>query len=137
VRTTVALDPAIRDRLLALKREWGLPSVEAVLRRLLEGAPQSARALYESRRDEVDAVLRQHKVRRVVAFGSRARGDARPESDLDLAVQMPRDADLFDLVHLRDDLAAAFGMKVDVVTLSSAPPRLRQRIRKEGIALVG
>ena len=137
MRTTIALDSSVRDRLAALRSRWGLPSVEAVVARLLEGAPRTASALYQTRKREVDTVLARHRIRRLVAFGSRARGDGRPDSDLDLAGDLPRGADLFDVVHLKEDLSVAFGVPVDFVQLSSARPRLRARIAREGVTLVG
>lgn len=137
VRTTIALDASLRDRLLALKRSWKVASVEAVLQRLLEGSPQTATGLYAEHKSAVDKALAKHHVRKLIAFGSRARGDARPDSDLDLAVVLPRGADLMDLAVLREELAEAFGLRVDVVSLASARPRLRARIDAEWIEIVG
>lgn len=137
MRTTVALDARTRDKLVELRRRWGLASVEAVIDQLLDGPPRTAQALYEARKTSVNAALYRHDVRRLVAFGSRARGDGRPDSDLDLAVTLPRTADLFDLVHIKEDLSAAFGVPVDVVSTASASARLKARIAREGVVLVG
>lgn len=137
VRTSVALDAKTRDKLVELRRRWDLPSVQAVIEQLLAGPPSTARALYDGRKAAVDLVLSKHGVRRLVAFGSRARGEGRPDSDLDLAVTLPRTADLFDMVHLKEDLEEAFGIPVDIVSLASAPPRLKERIAREGVTLVG
>lgn len=137
MRTTVAIDASTRDRLLALKRQWRLATIEAVMQRLLDGGPQAAPAIYQARRGAVDRVLQQHGVHRLIAFGSRARGDARPDSDLDLAVELPPAKDLFDLAILRDELEDAFGLPVHLVSLRGLRPRLRERIRKEGVLLVG
>jgi hypothetical protein len=57
MRTTVALRPETRDRLLELKRAWRTRSVDEVIDRLVGGAPLGAKALYESKRKEIDAVL--------------------------------------------------------------------------------
>lgn len=137
VRTTIALDVSVRDRLVALKQAWKAPSLEAVVERLLDGPPASAKSLYSARKAAVDRVLTARRVKKLIAFGSRVRGDARPDSDLDLAVVLPRDADLMDLAALREDLTEAFGLRVDVVSLPSARPRLRAHIDAEGIELVG
>lgn len=135
MRTTIALDGASRDRLAELKRRWGCASLEEVVERLLEGPARSARSLYEENKRAVDAVLRRHRIRRLVAFGSRARGEARPDSDLDLAAAVPRSADLFDLVHIQDELGQAFGVPVDLVTLQGARGRVGRAIEK-GVVLV-
>ena len=137
VRTTVAMESATRDRLLALKAAWGARSIEEVIERLVGGAPMGARALYAQRKREVDAVLRKHRVRRLVAFGSRARGDARPDSDLDLVATLPAGASLLDVVRLKDDLEAAFGLPVNIVSPRAMGPRLRKHVDRDGVVLVG
>jgi hypothetical protein len=136
MRTTVALEADTRDRLMELKRKWHAKTLDEVLRRMLAGAPRSAPAIYEARQEQVDAVVAKYRIRRLTAFGSRARGDGRPGSDLDLAGLIPDDLDLFDLVHLQDELAAAFGVPVDFVPLDEARPKVHQRIRRDGVVLV-
>lgn len=82
-------------------------------------------------------VLSDHpEVRRVILFGSRARGDAQPRSDIDLAVEAPdatsrqwRDLWFF-LVEDAETL-----LHVDAVRLEEAPPELRERIVAEGKVL--
>ena len=74
-------------------------------------------------------------VRRVILFGSRARGDAGPRSDVDLAVEAPglaaRDwLRLADLTEQADTL-----LKIDLVRLEEAPTELRSRIEVEGRTL--
>ena len=129
--------PAMRpDAQSALKTQWSARSMDDVLERLLKGPAKSATALFKERHDAVRRVLRKHGVKRLVAFGSRARGEGRPDSDLDLAGSLPHGADLFDLVHVKDDLAAAFGVPVDFVTFDGARPRLREEI-DAGVVLVG
>lgn len=136
VRTTVAMDGGTRDRLERLRRRWGARSLAEVVARLLDGAPLGARALYEARRDEVDAAVRRHHVRRLVAFGSRARGDARPDSDLDLVASLPAAADLLDVARLREELEDAFGLRVSLLTEGSLRGRLKDAVRREGVVLV-
>ncbi len=72
-------------------------------------------------------------VRRVVLFGSRARGDHRDRSDVDLAVDAPG-LSRADWVRLRldaDEARTLYG--VDLVRLDAVPRRLRQRIEAEGV----
>ena len=66
------------------------------------------------------SVLRQIAERRgftdLAVFGSAARGDDRVDSDVDLLVQPPSDADLFDMLRLEDALGATLGRVVDLVS---------------------
>lgn len=50
-------------------------------------------------------ILRRHDVRRAGVFGSYARGEAGPESDLDLLVELPSGSSLLDLVGLEQALS--------------------------------
>jgi predicted nucleotidyltransferase len=135
MRTTITLSPATRDRILGLKRLLGARSAEAAILKLLDGAPLGAKALYLRRQKEVDAVLRKHRVHGLVAFGSRARGDARPDSDLDLVGRLPKGADLLDLAHLQEDLAEAFGVPVDFVSEGGLRGRLKEHVERDGVTL--
>lgn len=75
-------------------------------------------------------------------FGSVARGDAGPMSDVDVAVLLPwsidRSAALDVEIDLRDRLARALGAeRVDVVVLNNAPVRLAWRAVAEGEVVFG
>jgi len=67
------------------------------------------------------ALCRQWKVRELALFGSTARGEERPDSDVDLLVTFTPEAlwDLFDIVDLRDELGLLFHRPVDVVEAPS------------------
>jgi predicted nucleotidyltransferase len=72
------------------------------------------------------------KIERVILFGSRARGDSRPHSDIDLAVSCPRASerewlDLYDAIEDAPTL-----LSIDLIRLEKASPRLRDRILREG-----
>lgn len=76
----------------------------------------------------------------LVVFGSRARGTARPDSDLDVAV-LPESADSRDRRYLQAKTAAALADlapegRVDVVLLDKADAVLRQRIMETGRVLL-
>jgi predicted nucleotidyltransferase len=70
-------------------------------------------------------------VGRASLFGSVVRGEDTPSSDIDILVEMPRDASLLDLAGLKLDLEAMLGRAVDVVTYRSLHPLLRDRILAE------
>lgn len=62
-------------------------------------------------------------------FGSRARGRARPDSDVDLAVEAPG----VDLWTLAADLSQAVGLEVDVVDLREAGYPLLKSVLRDGL----
>ena len=68
-------------------------------------------------------------------FGSVARGDDRPDSDLDLLVEMADDRSLLDLVALEQELEALLQCPVDVLTEQSLDPAMRQRVSADARAL--
>jgi len=76
----------------------------------------------------IRAVARRHGASRLRVFGSRARDQARPDSDLDLLVELEPDRTLLDLIAFRQDLEDALGCRVDVVTESALSPYLRDEV---------
>ena len=65
-------------------------------------------------------------------FGSRATGDARPDSDLDVAVLAPRPLDPVDRFRFQERLAAHLGLDVDLVDLRSASTVMRAEVLRTG-----
>lgn len=88
------------------------------------------RDLVEAHRDEIKAIVARHHGRSVAIFGSVARGDAHPGSDIDFLVEMEPGARPFELLLLGAELEDALGVKVDVGT----PAQLRDAVRSEVLA---
>ena len=79
--------------------------------------------------EEIRALAQRHGIRKVILFGSRARGDYSPRSDIDLAVS-GGDADLFRL-DVEDETSTL--LRFGVVDMDHAPqPKLLKSIQKEG-----
>lgn len=83
------------------------------------------RRLVESRREQVMAIASRHHASRVRLFGSAARGDERPDSDIDLLVDFDEDSSLFDLMRMSRELEALLGRPVDVVSAGGLKTRDR------------
>lgn len=88
----------------------------------------------QHRRAILDAAAR-HGARNVRVFGSVARGEGRPDSDLDLLVEMAEDRSLLDLVALEQELETLLHRPVDVLTEQSLAPAMRQRVAADARAL--
>jgi predicted nucleotidyltransferase len=74
------------------------------------------------------------EVKLTVLFGSTARGQARPRSDVDLGILLdPYSPEL--RFRVEAELGRAAGRSVDVILLDAAPPLLRFEIAREGILL--
>ncbi|HLC43417.1 MAG TPA: nucleotidyltransferase family protein [Methylomirabilota bacterium] len=87
--------------------------------------------LLKAKRDEILRIAEKHGARNVRVFGSFARGEAGPESDIDFLVDMEPGRSLLDLGGLLADLTELLGRKVDIVTERSIYWLLRRRILKE------
>lgn len=64
----------------------------------------SIRQALQSKRIQILQIAAHHGARRVRVFGSVARGDARPDSDIDFLVDMEEGRNLLDLIELGQDL---------------------------------
>jgi uncharacterized protein len=93
------------------------------------------RDLVESHRDEIKAIVARHHGRSVAIFGSVARGDERPDSDVDFLVELDPAARPFEILSIAVELEEMLGVKVDVGTPASLRERLRDEILAEAVLL--
>lgn len=83
------------------------------------------------KRNEILRIAKRYGASNLRVFGSVARGDDRPASDVDLLVDMAPDRSLLDVVGLGQDLEELLDRHVDVLTRASLHPALRARILAE------
>jgi len=88
-------------------------------------------ALVDEKKKEIREIAAKHGARNVRVFGSVARGDARPDSDVDFLVDMEPGRTLLDLGGLLMDPRDLLGREVDVVTEHRLKPRTPDRVLKE------
>lgn len=94
----------------------------------------AARALRRERRRLLAAARRRgaHDLR---IFGSVSRGEARPESDIDLLVELEPGRTLLDLAAFRREAAEILGTPVDVATPDMLKERIRAHVLSDSVPL--
>jgi predicted nucleotidyltransferase len=92
------------------------------------------RQVRRKRRDLVAAAAA-HEVTNLRVFGSAARGEDRPDSDVDLLVDLSPDMGLLGLGRVQADSEAILGAKVDLVPASNLKPAVRARAERDLVAL--
>ena len=86
-------------------------------------------------KDQVLPVLKEAGVLRSSLFGSVVRGESRPDSDIDMLVELPSGKTLFDLIDLQDQLEKILGKKVDIGTYRSIKKIVKDQILKEQVLI--
>lgn len=91
---------------------------------------------------EALAILRRHEgalrgrgVRRAALFGSIARGENRPDSDIDIVIEIEPEAHVtvFDYAGLKEYIAGLFEAPVDVVSLDGLKPYIRPTVTADAV----
>jgi predicted nucleotidyltransferase len=127
---SVRVPEAVRNRMKAIAADRGenlQDLVGGLIERFLEEAerkpPELADVLRRLR--SIEASLRAQGVTSLWVFGSVARGEARPDSDVDLALEFAPDANpsLFDIGRIKQEAESVLGRTVDVGERSTMTPR--------------
>jgi predicted nucleotidyltransferase len=95
----------------------------------------SLEQLLSQKREDIMRAAQKHGARNVRVFGSVARGDDGPDSDVDFLVDMEPGRSLLDMGGLLMDLRELLGRNVDVVTERGLKTRIRDRVLEEAIRL--
>jgi uncharacterized protein len=91
--------------------------------------------ILQGKRDEILRIAASHGARDVRVFGSLARGDAGPESDMDILVKLDLGRSLLDIIAIKQDLEDLMGCEVDVVTEAAISSYIREQVLKEAFSL--
>jgi len=95
----------------------------------------SIEELLEAKRDEILRTANRYGARNVRVFGSTARGEARPDSDVDFLVELEAGRSLFDLGGLLMALRDLLGFEVDVVTERGLRGRIKEHVLTQAVRL--
>ena len=90
-----------------------------------------------AKRDEIYAIARKHKAEKLWVFGSCARREERPDSDVDLLVKFSPAVGFRDYDFMEQYFSKLLGRNVDIVSSSVLPsaPRFANRVCKEAVAI--
>ena len=83
------------------------------------------------RRDEIHRIAAKHGVTSLRVFGSVARGEARPDSDIDLLIETGPVTSSWFPAGLIIDLEQLLGRRIEVVTERALDPALREAVLRE------
>jgi predicted nucleotidyltransferase len=135
---SVRVSEDVRNRVKTIAAERGeklQDLVGGLIERFLEAAERRPPELGDvlRRLRERETLLRDQGISALFVFGSVARGDARPDSDIDLAVDFAPGAEpsLFSLAALKDAIAAALDRPIDLGERATMKPRVAEAASHE------
>ena len=90
-----------------------------------------------AKRDEIYAVARAHKAEKLWVFGSCARKEETPESDVDFLVKFGKDVGHRDYTAIENFCSSLLGRSIDIVSTSvlRGSPRFANRVCREAVAV--
>lgn len=87
--------------------------------------------------EKIAQALKEQGATKIAIFGSYARGEERPESDIDVIVEFPERKSLLELVKIERELYETLGIKVDLLTEKSISPYLIDIVRQQMEVIYG
>ena len=93
------------------------------------------RNIEDLKKRKIKNFCRQHQIKTLSLFGSRAREDFKKTSDVDLLANFGKVKSLLELIHIELELSKLLGKKVDIVTKGSIPVYFKKGIEKESIVI--
>lgn len=137
--TTIEIPIPLRERLAKLRSHTRQPYHEVIQQAVeaLEGRldPGQLDPLVDKHRAALRVAARRNNLLRIWLFGSRARRQARPDSDVDILVQTRPNASAWDVAGFLADAQDILGVKVDVADMDGLKPEYRSRILPEAVPI--
>ena len=91
----------------------------------------------QAKRDEIYAIARRHKTEKLWVFGSCARKEERPDSDVDFLVKFGDSIGFFELFDFESEMSNEVGRKVDLINVTALDrsPCFAYNVKKEMMEL--
>ena len=93
--------------------------------------PQTTDELRARLAEALPALRARHPIRTIGVFGSWARGEQTPQSDVDLLIEFDGPVGLFEFFAVQGKLEDVLGVEVDLTTPAGLRPRLVDRVMRE------
>lgn len=139
--TTIWVPRGLRD-LLDQRRTYPRQPYHEVITKALAamerppvGTPGRLDALVAKNRDRLLEAARLNGISRLWLFGSRARGDGGPDSDVDLLYEAQPGKSLWDVCPFIEDAKEILGVDVDFVERAALKGEFRDRVAREAVPL--
>lgn len=84
---------------------------------------------------KIITILSNYKPKKISIFGSYAKGEQNPKSDIDIIIEFAERKTLLEIVGIEQELSEKLGIKVDLLTEKSISPYLIDRIKKEMVVI--
>jgi uncharacterized protein len=117
-------------------RRYRVRRRKAGLRRVSAWTPRLVRDEVLAKSDLIRSLARAYGATSIELFGSAARGEDRPDSDVDFIVELESGRSLLDLIGLSNDLETVLGRRVEAVSKAALKPRVLVQARKEAVKVV-
>jgi len=87
-------------------------------------------------KEKITPILQRYGITKAAIFGSLAKGEVKPDRDVDILVEIKSDISLLDFIGIRIELEEALKMKVDLVEYETIKPIIREKILSEQVAIL-